>query len=345
MEVSWIFLWPCDTKDHLKTEKTNSRLIIYEYNVDTCAYVPRKRSFFNSLAYGFFLIITAGVFFIGLLFAHDYLVESKNEKALETENVLLTRYTKLLSTELKEVENTLDQLSAKDKRLHKKFFTTEPETSLVKDDPHATILSASTSSFRKHLEALQQQCGNIAHDATGSNERFAKSLSLDESQLNTLTILPVMPPVENLDPSTILSGFGMRINPFHKALHHHPGIDIALPRGTNVVATASGTVKTVKRSELQAGYGNYIEIDHGNEVVTRYSHLESIAVKAGQKILRGAIIGSSGNSGGSVAPHLHYEIIRNGINVDPIHYFISNVSAEDYAAMHVVSRSENQSLD
>lgn len=325
--------------------KTNSRLTVYEYNVDTCAYEPRKRSYFNTLAYGFFVIITAGVFFIGLLFAHDYFVESKNEKALETENVLLKRYTKLLSTELKEVENTLDELSDKDKRLHKKFFTTEPETSVVEDDPHATILMASTSSFRKHLEALQRQSATVAHEATGSNVRFAKTLSLDNTQLNTLTVLPVMAPVENLDPSTILSGFGMRINPFHKALHHHPGIDIALPRGTNVIATASGTVKTVKRSELQAGYGNYIEIDHGNEVITRYSHLEDITVKAGQKILRGSIIGLSGNSGGSVAPHLHYEIIRNGINVDPIHYFISDVSAEDYATMHVVSRSENQSLD
>jgi len=329
----------------LKTAKVNTRPTVYQYNVDTCAYEPHKRSFFGYIAYGFFLVLTAGLFFVGLLFVHDYVVESEHERKLETENALLKKYTGILTSDLKEVEQTLGELEEKDKRLHKKFFTTELESSPAKTDAHAIILTGNTSDFRKQLRALESQSENVSRNAKDNDVVYAENLSLDQSKINELINLPVIPPVENLDPSTILSGYGMRINPFHKAVHHHPGIDIALPRGTNIIATASGIVKTVKRSDLQAGYGNFIEIDHGNNVITRYAHLETVAVRVGQKIDKGATIASSGNSGGSVAPHLHYEIIRNNANVDPVYYFISNVSPEDYSVIHTVSRSENQSLD
>jgi murein DD-endopeptidase MepM/ murein hydrolase activator NlpD len=157
--------------------------------------------------------------------------------------------------------------------------------------------------------------------------------------------MPTLPPVQPWNNDKLISGFGMRVNPFHKGLYEHPGVDITMPRGTSVIASSSGTVRQVKRSNLQAGYGNYIEIDHGHGFVTRYAHLEEIKVKLYERVAKGSVVGTVGSSGGSIAPHLHYEILRDGRNVDPVTYMIEGLTSEDHHVMKVLSRKKNQSLD
>jgi murein DD-endopeptidase MepM/ murein hydrolase activator NlpD len=118
-----------------------------------------------------------------------------------------------------------------------------------------------------------------------------------------------------------------------------------MPRGTPVFATGAGKVSQLKRSDLQAGYGNYVEIDHGNGIVTRYAHLEDISVKFGASVAKGERIGSVGTSGGSVAPHVHYEILRDGKNVDPVHYMVEGLNPSHHYVLTVLSHQQNQSLD
>ena len=170
-------------------------------------------------------------------------------------------------------------------------------------------------------------------------------MSLKPSALETLDAYPTLQPVQPWQADRLISGFGMRVNPFHKGLYKHVGVDIAMPRGTPVIATGSGVVSEMKRSDLQAGYGNYVEIDHGNGIVTRYAHLEAIEVRYGARIRKGDIIGTVGSSGGSVAPHVHYEIIRDGKNIDPVHYMVEGLSSRDHDRLTVVSHQQNQSLD
>jgi murein DD-endopeptidase MepM/ murein hydrolase activator NlpD len=144
----------------------------------------------------------------------------------------------------------------------------------------------------------------------------------------------------------LVSGFGVRINPFHKGNYHHDGIDIALPKGTEILAAGNGRVISLSSNDmLQAGIGNFIEIDHGNGLITRYSHLDQINVTWGQKITQGQVIGHAGSSGGSVAPHLHYEVIEYGKNLDPLMYIIEGISAEEHQKLAVRSKTPNQSLD
>ena len=95
----------------------------------------------------------------------------------------------------------------------------------------------------------------------------------------------------------------------------HPGLDIAVPMGTDVAATASGEVVFASR---QSGYGNLVIINHGNGVTTRYGHLSAISVTAGQQMSRGKTLGLSGNTGRSTGPHVHYEIRENGYPVNPL---------------------------
>ena len=157
--------------------------------------------------------------------------------------------------------------------------------------------------------------------------------------------LPTLSPIAKLEADKLVSGFGKRINPFHKGLYHHDGVDIAQPIGTPIIASAPGKIILANTSDQIAGFGNHVEIDHGNGIITRYAHMGELKVRYGQSVRKGQLIGTVGSSGGSIAPHLHYEIIRNGKNTNPIHYLIEGFSSTKYASLVQASLKENQSLD
>jgi murein DD-endopeptidase MepM/ murein hydrolase activator NlpD len=125
----------------------------------------------------------------------------------------------------------------------------------------------------------------------------------------------------------------------------HHGLDFTAPRGTPVLATAPGKVTMAKHSSLQAGHGNYVAVNHGNGYITQYAHLEEIFVRYGEKVSKGQVIGTVGNSGGSIIPHLHYEITQHGEHVDPLTFMIEDVNSGEYQEMLYVGNQQNQSLD
>jgi len=137
---------------------------------------------------------------------------------------------------------------------------------------------------------------------------------LAERKKAELRTIPILLPVNR----TIVSGFGHRCNPFHGGTHFHHGIDIAAPTGTPVRAAADGVI--TGSGYIECGYGVQVLIKHNNNYATNYAHLSRALVRPGQKVLRGDIIGYSGNTGYSTGPHLHYEIIRNGKKINPIEY-------------------------
>lgn len=115
--------------------------------------------------------------------------------------------------------------------------------------------------------------------------------------------------------------FGPRVHPLYNTVRQHNGVDIIAPEGTNVYATADGEVVILEDS-TKGSSGIYIIINHGGIFSTMYSHLSERLVKDGQEIKRGDIIGKVGNTGRSTGPHLHYEVMKNGNNVDPEEYFL-----------------------
>jgi murein DD-endopeptidase MepM/ murein hydrolase activator NlpD len=136
----------------------------------------------------------------------------------------------------------------------------------------------------------------------------------------TLISLPVRKPVDGeIDFS---SGFGMRVDPFLKAPAMHTGLDLRGDTGDPVRATANGTVT---HAGANGGYGKMVEIDHGNDLTTRYAHLSAIEVKVGQSVRIGQIIGRIGSTGRSTGPHLHYETRVDGDPVDPQKYLRAGV--------------------
>ena len=136
-----------------------------------------------------------------------------------------------------------------------------------------------------------------------------------------------------------------RFHPILKVNRPHTGIDFTAPRGTKVYATGDGVVSEVDINRTRSGYGTCILLDHGFTYESFYGHLDKVYVRAGQKIKRGQVIGEVGNTGLSIAPHLHYEVRKDGRQINPIHYFFNDVSPEEYQRIIDMSRLGGQSLD
>ena len=120
-------------------------------------------------------------------------------------------------------------------------------------------------------------------------------------------------------------------------------MDFTAPRGTPVYAASDG--KIVRADSRSTGYGKHIRIDHGFGYVTLYAHLNKYNVKRGQKVKRGDIIGFVGNTGRSMGPHLHYEILKDKKKINPLNFYYGNLSQKEFDAILIQSRQENQSMD
>ena len=118
----------------------------------------------------------------------------------------------------------------------------------------------------------------------------------------------------------ITSGFGMRMHPIMKLRRMHRGIDFGAPTGTPIYATSDGIIEKAVLTQENKGYGNHIIIRHDEEYQSLYAQMEELHVKVGQKVKKGDIIGLVGSSGASTAPHLHYEVRKNGKAVNPQPY-------------------------
>lgn len=132
---------------------------------------------------------------------------------------------------------------------------------------------------------------------------------------------PSILPFKDVENARLTSGFGMRMHPIEKVRKHHFGVDFACKVGTEIIATADGIVEKVEPN--RKGYGNLLTISHGDQYQTKYAQLSEFKVKEGEKVKKGQVVALSGNSGMSTAPHLHYEVLKDGKRVNPKSY-ISN---------------------
>jgi murein DD-endopeptidase MepM/ murein hydrolase activator NlpD len=133
-----------------------------------------------------------------------------------------------------------------------------------------------------------------------------------------------IPSIRPIDIGWMSSRFGFRTDPFTDKQTFHRGLDFSIPVGTPVRVTGDGVVAEVQQ---QRGFGRVIKVDHGKDVITVYAHLDEPLVKKGDQVSRGDVIGKSGNTGRSSAPHLHYEIRIGGRPVNPLSYILDSYAA------------------
>ena len=143
--------------------------------------------------------------------------------------------------------------------------------------------------------------------------------------------IPTIPPVD-LRNVRFASHFGSRYDPIIKSLvRAHTGIDLAGNMGEPIYSSADGVVETVEHS--RSGYGNQVVVNHGFGYKTRYAHLRTTTVAPGQRLTRGDQVGTLGNTGRSVGPHLHYEVLYRGTPVNPTNYYKEDIDPKDYASI------------
>jgi murein DD-endopeptidase MepM/ murein hydrolase activator NlpD len=317
----------------------------FKYNPKTLRYERASLSVMGIAFRGFGYLIFGVIFFVGLVMLQNYIIDTPLEKELRAENEALSQHKIVLLASLQESNARIGELKNEDQLLYEKLFESKRVEAVHPSIEKEEILAAEPELFSQWENTTRQQSAELINKATLRNSLFSESLSIKKNELKKIKELPTLAPVQQFEVDKLVSGFGKRINPFHKGLYHHDGVDIALPTGTHVVATAPGTIVVSSPSNLMAGFGNYIEIDHGNGMITRYAHLGELKAYYGQRVTKGQVIGTIGSSGGSIAPHLHYEVIKNGKNVNPAYYIISGLSSDQYQQLVDNSKKVNQSLD
>ncbi len=239
----------------------------------------------------------------------------------------------------------VDNIVERDKNIFAIMFDSEPydfdsEYNKQRVELHESLLGKSNREMSSTLETSLEELERKMKSLEKSYSTLDEELQIVGSKRNNI---PSIQPVTNHELTLLTAAYGTLMHPFYRTLQSHQGVDYAVPEGTRIFATADGTVKEVKGKNSTSGVT--VVIDHRNGYTTSYSHLQSVKVKRGQRVQRGDIIALSGNSGLSLAPHLHYEVRYNGMRVDPIHYFFMELTPDEYQRIMRIAQSGMQSFD
>lgn len=177
-------------------------------------------------------------------------------------------------------------------------------------------VSAPESAVQKNINSIQFDLNKVTKRASLQEQSLQELYELLKDQRSILASTPSIKPVDGY----YTSGFGYRISPFTGNRQLHAGIDLYAPIGTPVRSTADGVVARVAND---AGYGKLVVVSHGYGFSSLYAHNSKILVKVGQRIKRGQTISLVGNTGRSTGPHLHYEVKRNGVAINPVKYILN----------------------
>ncbi|MBM3352999.1 MAG: M23 family metallopeptidase [Betaproteobacteria bacterium] len=264
------------------------------------------------------VFLTGALYWIGLRFApearipviHELLLAAQNNEA-ERSRQFLQQNLNAMAVKIGEMQAQLTRLDALGERLST-MAGLRPQEFRFSEPPGlggaaSTLLppqNLSLSQFNERVASLSRQM-EVGTDLLGVLEAQLFEQVVKKKALPTT--MPVSAPFN-------ASGFGYRIDPFTGQRAMHEGIDFIIDVGTPVVAAAGGVVQF---AGFHPQYGNMIDIDHGNELVTRYAHLSRTVVKEGNLVQRGRRIADSGNTGRSSGPHLHFEVRYRGVPQNP----------------------------
>ena len=239
----------------------------------------------------------------------------------------------------------VDNVVERDRNIFAIMFDSEPydfesEYNNKRVELHESLLAKSNRDMYATLQTSLDNLEQRLVDLEASYSELDNALHMLGSKRNNI---PSIQPVTNHELTLLTAAYGTLMHPFYRTLQSHQGVDYAIPEGTRIFATADGIVKEIKGKNSTSGIT--VVIDHRNGYTTSYSHLQSVKVKRGRKVQRGDIIALSGNSGLSLAPHLHYEVRYNGMRVDPIHYFFMELTPDEYQRIMRIAQSGMQSFD
>ncbi|MFG6687785.1 M23 family metallopeptidase [Mariniflexile sp. HNIBRBA6329] len=318
----------------------------YYYDAESLSYKKIQRKKRNTLKYAAVFLLGSALFGFLFVFLASQFVESPKERSLKRELQNAELQFELLNKKMKEAETVLASIAERDNNIYRVYFEANP----IPDEQRKAGFGGVNR--YKNLEGFDNSKLIIE-----SNKRLdilqkqivVQSKSLDEIAVlaeekeKLLAAIPAIQPVRNEDLKRMASGYGMRSDPFTKVRKMHYGMDFSAPRGTPIYASGDGVVE--RADNTATGYGNHIRINHGYGYESLYAHLYKYNVRKNQKVRRGDLIGFVGSTGRSEAPHLHYEVFKDGERINPINFYYGSLTAEEFNEMLEHASLENQSLD
>lgn len=287
------------------------------------------------------LLLVASVSMAVLYYIIFALVFSTDEeKRLKQENKAYAEELPQLEEKERLLADVVEGLKLRDNRIYDEIFhASAPSVDPINSIDILTGLSTIPDNeivraTENRLESLQSRAGSIEANFM----EIARLLSCD-----TLVVPPMANPLKKFTFAQTGASTGEKVNPFYKVKLSHNGLDMIAPSGEPVYASAKGIVSDVTKS--RKGLGNVVTIDHGNGIKTRYAHLADIEVRKGRAVKKGTRIGYVGVSGNSFAPHLHYEVLRDTVVLDPVNHLFASVGPEEYVNILIMSSMTGQSMD
>lgn len=302
---------------------------------------PRRQRVIRFMVQLFAWIGAALLYYVAFALLFDTPMEHRMRHSTD---MLRSEY-ETLSARYDSLEMVLENVAERDRSIFRILFESDPYDLESEQSEERLALHEKTISKSKRdiITDLNQRIDNVDKRIADLESSWNRIKLLGDTLGEKSNLIPSIQPVLNKQLSLLTAGYGNLLNPFYRTLQSHQGVDYTVAEGSSVFATADGTVKEI--SDKSSTLGKTIVIDHGNGYQTSYSHLLSTLVRRGQKVQRGDIIALSGNSGLSLAPHLHYEVRFNGLRVDPIHYFFMELSPVEYSRIIRISQSGMQSFD
>jgi hypothetical protein len=318
----------------------------YHFNTSTLKYEKVVVSWKKRMLRIFGWLSTAVVFgAVIMLLAYNFL-DSPKEKQLRRQLEETSYQLDVLKQRTLLVEEVLSDIQERDNTIYRVIFESEPIP--------ASVREAGYGGADRYRDLRDLYNAELVTDVTKRVDKLSKQLyvqskSFDEvwqlakNKSTMLASIPAIQPVANKDLKRMASGYGMRIHPIYKTAKMHTGMDFTAPVGTEIYATGNGIIGRVERNGR--GYGNNVVISHGFGYQTLYGHMSRMAVRPGQRVNRGDLIGYVGNSGTSTGPHLHYEVLRGGKPVNPVNFYYNDLTPEEYETMLEMSSKAGQSFD
>jgi len=320
--------------------------IKYYYDTKTLSYKRIELNTFDKFKRSLGFLSASTVVGLIMVIVFFQFFDSPKEKRLKSEIENLVLQYDILSKKMTQIDLVLDDIQHRDDNIYRVIFEADPIPSSIRKAGFGGVNRyrdiRNFSNAELVIEAAKK-ADKLSKQLYIQSKSFDEVIDLAKNKADMLASIPAIQPIANKDLGRVASGYGYRIHPIYKTRKLHTGMDFTAPQGTPIYATGDGKIEKVRRS--RRGYGNHVIVDHGYGYQTLYAHMTKYIVYRGQKVKRGEIIGYVGSTGTSVAPHLHYEVMKNKRKINPVNYYYNDLSPEQYDKMLEISSQNNQSFD
>ncbi|WP_295232215.1 M23 family metallopeptidase [Sediminibacterium sp.] len=287
--------------------------------------------------------IVTGILIFAITFRY---IDSPKEKLLRQQNDDLKQNYKVMEERIKQLQLQMDEIANRDNYVYRSIFESNPipDSARVKEmEKKKEVQLVQSMGETELVNSMAAQLNNLSLRMAFQVKSFGAIENMVKNKEKLLAAIPSIQPISNRTLNRVASGYGYRIDPVYKDRRLHPGLDFTAPIGTPIYAAADGVVKDAGFNT--GGYGNRVVVNHGFGYETLYAHMVRIKARVGTKVKRGEVIGYVGSTGKSTGPHLHYEVHKNGTQLDPIYFFYNDLTPAQFDRILKLAAASNQSFD